>query len=367
MSKLYNTGIDLAKSEVQNAILQVLGSAPSTPAQGQMYYSSASHQPLWWDSSTSSWRNLATDSALLNAQNAAFYLARANHTGTQLAATISDFNTAVRLNRIDQLAAAGADVSLGGFKITNGAAPVSGTDFAIKQYVDDKVAGLSWKDEVQFATTANVSLSGGGLAAGTVIDGYTLVAGDRGLVKNQTTGSENGVYVVPSSGAASRATDVDTSAEIAGATMAVMNGTANGGQRYTLTTSGAIVLGTTSLSFGIFGGGTTYTFGNGLTGSTTISVLPDPVALGGIAVTSTGVKLDRAVAVVKFVADFGDGSTLSYPITHNLGTLDVIVRVYRKSDGVDVEVDVTRNSTNQVTVGVTTAPASNAYRIVVHG
>jgi hypothetical protein len=87
--------LDFNKLEARNMVLAVLGSAPASPVMGQCYYDSALGGPRWYDG-TSAWTNKATDSALLNGQNAAFYLARANHTGTQTAATISDLASVVQ-------------------------------------------------------------------------------------------------------------------------------------------------------------------------------------------------------------------------------------------------------------------------------
>jgi hypothetical protein len=110
------------------------------------------------------------------------------------------------------------------------------------------------RTNVRLATTANVNLSTG-LAAGNSIDGVTLVTGDRVLVKNQTTASQNGVYVVPSSGAASRATDFDTSLEVTtGAIFIVEEGGTNDRKAYELTTTGTITVGSTALTFSVFAG-----------------------------------------------------------------------------------------------------------------
>lgn len=156
------------------------------------------------------------------------------------------------------------DQSVGGFKLTNLAAPVSGGDAATKTYVDALVNGLDWKASVRAATTAN-----GALATAyenlDVIDGVTLATGDRILLKNQTTGAENGVYVVQASGAPVRATDADTSAEVtSGLAVFVSEGTANGNTQWSLTTDDPITLGTTALVFSQIGAATTYTGSNGI-------------------------------------------------------------------------------------------------------
>jgi hypothetical protein len=119
---------------------------------------------------------------------------------------------------------------------------------AAKAYIDAKVAGLSWKQAVRAATTINHTLATG-YANGQVIDGVTLSTGDRVLIKNQTTASENGIYVVPASGAPSRATDADSGAELVNASVYVSEGTTNADTQWTCTTNAPITPGTTTLAF----------------------------------------------------------------------------------------------------------------------
>lgn len=115
-------------------------------------------------------------------------------------------------------------LDLQGQRITALGSPSSATDAANKSYVDGLVQGLSWKSAVRAATTAAGTLSSS-FANGSTIDGVTLATGDRILVKNQATGSENGIYVVASSGAPTRATDADAGSEIVNASVYVSEGT----------------------------------------------------------------------------------------------------------------------------------------------
>jgi phage-related tail fiber protein len=137
-----------------------------------------------------------------------------------------------------------------------------------KQYVDNAITGLDFKTSVKAATTANITLSGA-----QTIDGIALVAGDRVLVKNQTTTSQNGIYVV-ATGAWSRATDADNSGNGAEVTTGmycyVDQGSTQASSGWTLTTTGTITLGTTGLVFTQFNGLGQITAGNGLskTGNT---------------------------------------------------------------------------------------------------
>jgi hypothetical protein len=231
--------IDLNKNELQNARIQNLASAPGSPVVGQVYYDTTDLTAKLWNGTA--W--VATDAAKVAngaiplAKLATDPLARANHTGTQTASTISDFNTAVRTNRLDQMATPTADVALGSQKITGLAAPTAGTDAANKQYVDDTVAGLSWKNEVRVATTAPGTLASA-FANGQTVDGTVLATGDRILLKDQSTQTENGIYTVNASGAPTRATDADSGDEMSGAAVYVTNGTTNQGTRWLCNVSG---------------------------------------------------------------------------------------------------------------------------------
>src|SRR5688500_7583864 len=90
------------------------------------------------------------------------------------------------------------------------ASPSAASDAANKQYVDNALDGLRWKTPVRVATTANGTLATA-FENGDTIDGVALVTGDRILIKDQTTQSENGIYVVAASGAPTRASDADSS------------------------------------------------------------------------------------------------------------------------------------------------------------
>lgn len=327
MTKKFLTHIDLAKNEIQNAVAQNLASAPGTPLAGQFYYDTTSGK--WRYRNASVWVD-PTD--------------RAAHAGTQLAATISDFDTQVRTNRLDQMAAPTAAVGMNGQKITNMADPTVATDGATKGYVDSAVNGTDWKQSVRAATTANIALSGL-----LTIDGITLVANDRVLVKDQSTGSENGIYLA-ASGAWTRAADADVNAEVTGG-LAVMvtEGTTQADSQWRLTTNDSIVVGTTALVFAQIGAGSSYTQGT------------------GISISGNTIAIDTAVTVRKFAQDVGNGAATSIAVTHGLNTLDVQVQLVEISTGATVECDVVRNSVNQVTLGFTTAPANNSLRVLVQG
>jgi hypothetical protein len=155
-------------------------------------------------------------------------------------------------------------IAMGTNKITGLGTPTDSTDAATKAYVDAVTEGLHIHPSVVAATTANVTLESA-LENGDTLDGVTLATGNRILVKNQTTQSENGIYVVAASGAPSRATDFDSPAEIDGGDFVfVTSGTVNDNTGWVqVNTVGTV--GTDSIVFTQFSGAGTYTAGNGLT------------------------------------------------------------------------------------------------------
>ena len=197
-------------------------------------------------------------------------------TGTVSGAGISTY---VVGKRLDEFAVPTSNVSLNSNKITNLADPTSAQDAATKAYVDAARSGLDVKASVRVATTSNITLSGA-----QTIDGVVVSAGDRVLVKNQTAGSQNGIYDVAVS-SWSRSTDSDTSGEFnSGAFTFVEEGTVNGGRGYVMTTANPVTLGTTSLTFTMFSSSGAITAGTNLSFSgTTLNVNVD-----GSSITTNG-------------------------------------------------------------------------------
>jgi hypothetical protein len=182
-------------------------------------------------------------------------------------------------------------IAMGTNKITGLGTPTDGTDAATKNYVDSAAQGIDWKASVRAATTANVTLASD-LENGDTLDGVTLATGDRILVKNQSTGSQNGIYVVKASGAPDRSTDADTGAELtSNFAVFVEEGTANADQGYVLTNDGAITVGTTALTFTQFTGLGQIVAGDGLakTGNTLNVTAGTGISITGDAVTNDGV------------------------------------------------------------------------------
>jgi len=278
----------------------------------------------------------------------------------------------------------------------NAADPTGATDVANKQYVDNLVSGLSNKRTARLATTANVNLASA-LANGQSLDGKSIVTGDRIFVKNQTTASENGIYIAPASGAATRSTDFDAGSEIPGAFIIVNEGTVNGDTMWLETTDGPITVGSTALSFTPITMGVTYTAdGNGIElGGTTFTIELDGTTLTksaagirigsgaagaglteasgvlavgqgtGMSVAADTVGIDTSVVARKFAADCV-ATTNPQTFTHGLGT-DIQVEVWESTEKVFPDVTKAATSGGQVTVDWGGAPTSAQYRVVVLG
>jgi len=242
------------------------------------------------------------------------------------ASKISDFATTAQGYRLDQFAAPTSDVSFNSRKLTSLADPTNAQDAATKAYVDAARSGLDVKASVRAATTANITLSGT-----QTIDGVDLSAGDRVLVKNQSTASQNGIYVV-AAGAWARSTDADSDAEVTpGLFTFVEEGTANADSGWVLATNSVITLGSTSLAFAQFSGAGQITAGDGLTktGSqidiATASATRIVVNADSIDLATTGVSAStyRSVTVDTYgrVTSGTNPTTLSgYGITDALST-----------------------------------------------
>jgi len=148
--------------------------------------------------------------------------------------------------------------------VTLNADPVNNLEAATKQYVDAVAQGLNVHAASRVATTGNVDLSTA-LEAGDTVDGVTLVAGDRVLVKSQSTTSQNGIYVVQASGAAVRATDFDTPTEIVPGDFTFVTSGSTYSNTGWVQTAVVTTVGTSPIIFEQFSGAGTYQAGNGLT------------------------------------------------------------------------------------------------------
>lgn len=348
MTKKFLFNADFAQNEIQNAVAQVLASAPGSPKTGQFYFNSTTDRLLV--RSAASWVD---------------YTARASHTGTQTASTISDLASTVQGYRLDQFAAPTSAVSFNSQRQTNVAAPSTGTDGVNKDYVDTAIqnalSGIDGKASVRVVATANVA----SLSGLQTIDGITLVANDRVLLTGQTTASQNGVYVAAST-AWSRAVDADATGEITpGAFWFVEEGVSNNKTQWRCNNTGTITLGTTSIVINQYGAAGDATAGDGLQSAGSVWSVK---ASTGISVTAGGVAVDTSIVPRKYSVSIGDGAAQSFTVTHNLNTQDAVVQVREVATNNHVEVDVQNNSVNTCVVAFSgVVPAINSYRVVVIG
>jgi hypothetical protein len=373
MSKKIATNLDLQQNQLLQARLENLSAAPSTPAAGQ----------VWFDTTNQCFM-VRTSTTSVDLRD------RSVHTGTQLANTISNFDTQVRTSRLDQMAVPTAAVNVNSQKITslaNGSASNDAVNYsqlqgAIAQITTTRldqmaaptsalnlnsqkitnladgtnasdgatygqlmalVNGMDWKQSVRAATTASITLSGL-----QTIDGVTLSAGQRVLVRAQADGSQNGIWLAQS-GAWTRPNDAVQGTLTADAAVFVEEGTTYQDTQWRLTTNDAITVGTTLLAWSQIGAGSSYTNGAGLN------------------LAGNSFSIDTSVVVRKFAQTIGDGSSLSIAVTHGLGTLDVTVAVFQVSDGAEIICDIVRTSSNVVTVGFAVAPTASQFRVVIHG
>ena len=238
-------------------------------------------------------------------------------TGNTISSTDTDGNVVLDPN-------GAGTVNVSSARITNLADPTGAQDAATKAYVDATRSGLDVKDSVRAATIGNITLSNT-----QTVDGVALAVGNRVLVKNQDTASENGIYVV-ASGAWTRATDADNTpaGEVTSGMFAfVEQGTVNADSGWVLTTDGAITLDTTALTFVQFSGAGQITAGDGL--AKTGNTLSVNVA-NGIEISGDNVQLASSVA--------GNG------LTYTSGVLDVV----GTSDRISVSANAIDISTNYV-------------------
>ncbi len=259
-----------------------------------------------------------------------FARSRANHTGTQLASSVSDFDTQVRTSRLDQMAVPTSDLNLNSRKITNQADPTVAQDSATKAYVDAQVAGLvtgqTLKGSVRAATSTNVTIS----APGATIDGVTAVTGDVFLLAAQTTATENGPYIFNGSGTAmTRAANWDSSAEAVLGSYWIVREGSKADSMALLSTDTTVTLGTTSLSF--------------------------------VFISVAGAAIQRFAATCPAVTAGG-----TWTINHAMNSTDLHVMVKRVASPFDyVEVYTETTDANTVSIKPDSSLAAGEYRAII--
>ena len=237
-------------------------------------------------------------------------------------------------------------VAVNSARVTGLADPVDAQDAATKAYVDARSAGLDPKASVRAATTANITLSNT-----QTVDGIALDVGDRILVKDQSTASQNGIYVV-ASGSWARSSDMDEPAEMtSGVFFFVEEGTANADAGFVITTDGgAITVGVDAVNFTQFSGAGQIVAGDGLAKSgNTLSV--NVAASGGIEISADALQIKSTLA--------GDGLTYSSGVIAVGGTTN---RIAVSTDAIDISTSYA-GQTSIVTLGTVTTGTWSATAI----
>lgn len=226
-----------------------------------------------------------------------------------------------------------------------------------------QIEGLAWKDNVRVSTQGNIDLS----APGATVGGVSLSNNDRFLARLQDAGTENGIYIY--NGAATPATrspDANTFEKLESAVVTVDEGTDAGTNWRQTAVNGT--LGTDPVAWVPF-----------------VAAVPNAsestagkIEIATQAETDAGTDDERAITPLKlktwslapkrYQTLVGDGSNTSYTVTHNLGTRDLQVSVYRNSGNYDeVIVETRMTSTSAVTLLFSSAPAVDAFRVVILG
>jgi len=208
------------------------------------------------------------------------------------------------------------NVALTGGTITGLGDPSSSSEAATKNYVDNLVTGLRTRVIARVASTANVVLASG-LENGDTLDGVTLATGNRVLLKNQTTTSQNGLYTVVASGTASRDTEFDTISELAGQLILVSEGTTNADTMYLCTSDTSATLGSSAITYTqVFpsSGGTVTSVAVADSGSSEFTVTGSPITSSGtISLAVNSIAATKIGTGVVSNTEFGylDGVTSS--------------------------------------------------------
>ena len=431
MAQKFLTNIDLNQNQLVNATFEVLGTDPNTGNfEGRLIYNSTEDTIKVY--SGTAWRKMLHAVQSSGTYSTALSVSEANGT-VSLTLNLADTSNAGLLSstfwNLLNGATDAATVNTLAKRDGNGnisvATPTADGHAATKGYVDAARSGLDVKQSVRAATTGPITLATGLENGDTLDTTVTLATGDRVLVKDQSTASENGIYVVNATGAPTRATDFDSNAEVTpGAFTFVEEGTVNADSGWVLTNNGTVNVGVTGLTFAQFSGAGQITAGAGLTktgntidavgtsnritvnadsidiastyvGQTSITTLGTvatgtwsattiAVNKGGTnATTESGARTNLASATSE-----ATGRTTSTPalarvakqgcaasstgvstttVTHNFGTTDVNVQIYEVSTGATVIGDVTRSNGNTLSVVLYGTIAANDYTIVVVG
>ena len=292
MAQKFVTNIDLNQNQLIKGTFEVLASDPNTNLfDGRLIFNSTEGTIKVYDATASAWRKMVTGVTSGGSQSSALTI---NETNGIISITPNLATSAsaglMSASDFSKLADAASEATASKLVIRDASSqakfgtPTDDAHVATKAYVDAARSGLDVKQSVRAATTATINLSTGA-ANGSTIDGVTLATGNRILVKDQGVGgvahADNGIYTVNASGAPTRATDFDSTAEVTpGAFTFVEEGTANGDSGFVVATNGTITVGSTAILFTQFSGTGQITAGEGMSkDGSTLNVNDDDVTI----------------------------------------------------------------------------------------
>lgn len=236
--------------------------------------------------------------------------------------------------------------------LTLSGAPTEANHAVNKAYADSIAEGLHVHASCVAATTANVNLSNA-LENGDVLDGVTLVTGDRVLVKNQSTASENGIYIVQASGAALRAPDFNEPLEVDGGDFVfITGGTVNDNTGWVQTATNVVTIGTDPITFVQFAGAGTITAGTNISvNGSEISVVNNPTFSGLVTAATAGVAFSDGTQTKEGVPS--RTTIVSVTDTYNLSTGGLSLRdqLIECNKATGFTVTIPANSTTAYPVG----------------
>jgi len=276
MAQKFVTNIDLNQNQLIKGTFEVLASDPNTNLfDGRLIFNSTEGTIKVYDATASAWRKMITGVSSAGDQSSALTINESNglisitpNLATSASAGLMSASDFSKLGDATSEATANKLVIRDGNSQAKFGTPTDANHAATKSYVDAARSGLDVKASVRAATTGPINLANQ-LEAGDVIDTtVTLVAGDRVLVKDQSTASENGIYVVASSGMPARASDANGTADtgtVSGGTFTfVEEGTVNGDAGYVVSSNGTINVGTDAMLWVQFSGTGQITAGDGM-------------------------------------------------------------------------------------------------------